>query len=126
MEMQYSYKSSLSPRSNNIQQQWYPLPSFTAVLTNEPLRTEYNFTTFERWEMFEKLRNSEIIFFIIVSLKSGMENSIIHELNAEADRIIGNKLRVWKAEPVERSKTRMSIVQAVTSHVRFQNGNIEI
>ena len=40
--------------------------------------------------MFEKLRNSEIIFLIIVSLKSGMENSIIQELNAEADRIIGN------------------------------------
>ena len=42
--------------------------------------------------MFEKLRNSEIIFLIIVSLKSGMENLIIRELNAEADRIIGNKL----------------------------------
>ena len=31
-------------------------------------------------------------FLIIVSLKSGMENSIIQEINAEADRIIGNKL----------------------------------
>ena len=35
------------------------------------------------------------------------------------------QLRVRKTEPVERSKTRVSIVQAVTSHVRFQNGNIE-
>ena len=34
-------------------------------------------------------------------------------------------MRVRKAEPVERSKTRISIVQAVTSHVRFQNGKIE-
>ena len=42
--------------------------------------------------MFKKLRNSEIIFFIIVSLKSEMENSIIQELNAEADRIIDNTL----------------------------------
>ena len=38
--------------------------------------------------VFEKLKNSEIIFLIIVSLKSGMENSIIQELNAEVDRII--------------------------------------
>ena len=36
-----------------------------------------------------------------------------------------DQLRVRKAEPVERSKTRISIVQAVTSHVRFQNGKIE-
>ena len=35
------------------------------------------------------------------------------------------KLRVRKAEPVERSKTRISIVQAVTSHVRFRNRKIE-
>ena len=35
------------------------------------------------------------------------------------------QFRVRKAEPVERSKTRISIVQAVTSHVRFQNGKIE-
>ena len=34
-------------------------------------------------------------------------------------------MRVRKAEPVERSKTRISIVQAVTSHVRFKNGKIE-
>ena len=36
-----------------------------------------------------------------------------------------NKLRVRKAEPVERSNTRISIVQAVTSHVRFENQKIE-
>ena len=35
------------------------------------------------------------------------------------------QLRVRKAEPVERSKMRISVVQAVTSHVRFQNGKIE-
>ena len=35
------------------------------------------------------------------------------------------QLRVRKAEPVERSKTRISIVQAVTSHIRFRNQKIE-
>ena len=44
--------------------------------------------TTSRRSVFEKLGNSEIIFLIIISLKSGMENSIIQELNAEADRII--------------------------------------
>ena len=44
--------------------------------------------TTSRRSVFKKLRNSEIIFLIIVSLKSGMENSIIQELNAQADRII--------------------------------------
>ena len=33
---------------------------------------------------------------MIVSLKSRMENSIIQELNAEVDRIIGNKLLLEK------------------------------
>ena len=36
-----------------------------------------------------------------------------------------SQLRVQKAEPVERSKTRTSIVQAVTSHVKFQSRKIE-
>ena len=35
------------------------------------------------------------------------------------------ELRVRKAEPVDRSKTRTSIVQAVTSHVKFQSRKIE-
>ena len=34
-----------------------------------------------------------------------------------------SQLRVRKAEPVKRSKTRISIFQAATSHVRFQNEN---
>ena len=34
-------------------------------------------------------------------------------------------MRVRKTEPVERSKTRISIVQAVTSRIRFQNQKIE-
>ena len=42
--------------------------------------------------VFEQLKNSEMTFLIIVSLKSRMENSIIQELSAETDRIIGNKL----------------------------------
>ena len=48
--------------------------------------------TTSRRSVFEKLRNSEMTFLIIVSLKSGKENSIIQELSAEADRIIGNRL----------------------------------
>ena len=44
--------------------------------------------------MFEKLRNSEIIFLMIVSLKSGMENSMIQELNAEADRIMSSSGKI--------------------------------
>ena len=50
-----------------------------------------------RRTVFEKLRNSEITFLIIISLKSGMENSIIQELSAEADRIIDNKLLLAKS-----------------------------
>ena len=53
--------------------------------------------TTSRRSLFEKLRNSEIIFLIIVSLKSRMKNSIIQELNAEVDRIIGNKLFAVKS-----------------------------
>ena len=41
-----------------------------------------------RRSVFKNLRNSEVIFLIIVSLKSGMKNSLIQELNAQADRII--------------------------------------
>ena len=37
-----------------------------------------------------------MIFLMIVSLKSGRENLIIQELNAEAVRIIGNKLLAAK------------------------------
>ena len=48
--------------------------------------------TTPRRAVFEKLRNSKIIFLIIFSLKSRMENSNIQELNAEVDRIIGNTL----------------------------------
>ena len=48
--------------------------------------------TTPRRSVFEKLRNNKIIFLIIVSLKSEMENSVIQELNAKADRIIGNTL----------------------------------
>ena len=48
--------------------------------------------TTSRRSVFEKLRNRETIFLILVLLKSGMENSIIQKLNAEVDRIMGNKL----------------------------------
>ena len=71
----YSDNGTLSPRS--LQH----LPMNHCVQNTTPRRA-----------VFEMLRNSKIIFLIIVSLKSGMENSIIQELNAEADKIIGNTL----------------------------------
>ena len=61
----YGDNSTLSPRSP----QYWPMNH--CVQNTTPRRS-----------VFEKLRNSEIIFLIIVSLKSGMENSIIQELNA--------------------------------------------
>ena len=88
MEMKYSDKGTLSPRSRNVQRQRYPLPR---SLRYWPMKHCIQNTTSRR-SVFEKLSNSEIIFSIIVSLKSGMENSIIQEFNAEADRIIANKL----------------------------------
>ena len=36
-----------------------------------------------------------------------------------------NKLWLRKAAPVERSKTRETIVQAVTSHIKFRSRKIE-
>ena len=76
MEMKYSDRGTL------VQRKWYPLPShslqYWPCVRNTTLRRS----------VFKKLRNSEIIFLIIVLLKSGMENSIIQELNAEADKII--------------------------------------
>ena len=83
MEMKYSDRGTL------VQRQRYPLPSRS--LQYWPMNHRIRNTNSRR-SVFKKLRNSEIIFLIIVSLKSGMENSIIQELNAEVDRIIGNKL----------------------------------
>ena len=40
MKMKYSDRGML------VQRQRYPLTSFTAVLSDEPLRTEHNFTSF--------------------------------------------------------------------------------
>ena len=79
MEMKYSDRGTL------VQRQRHPRPSRS--LQSSPMNHCVQNTTSRR-SMFEKLRNSEMIFLIIVSLKSGMENSIIQELNAEADRII--------------------------------------
>ena len=79
MEMKYSDEGRL------VQRQPYPLPSRSLQYwpMNHCVR---NITS--RRSVFEKLRNTEVIFLITVSLKSGIENSIILELNAEADRII--------------------------------------
>ena len=50
MEMKYSDKGTRSlfgrEMYSNVQRPRYPLPSLTAILTDEPLRTEYNFMTF--------------------------------------------------------------------------------
>ena len=48
MEMKYSDKGTLVQRQRNARTATTvpSLLSFTAVLTNEPLRTEHNFTTF--------------------------------------------------------------------------------
>ena len=48
--------------------------------------------TTSRCSVFKKLRNREVLLLILVSLKSGMENLIIQKLNAEAERIMVNKL----------------------------------
>ena len=79
MEMKYSDRGTL------VQRQRYPFLSRS--LQYWPMNHCVRNTTSRR-SLFKKLRNREIIFLIIVSLKSGMENSIIQELNAEADRII--------------------------------------
>ena len=74
-----------SDRSRLVQRQRYPLPSRS--LQYWPMSHRVLNTT-PRRSVFEKLSNSKIIFLTIVSVKSVMENSIIQELNAEADRII--------------------------------------
>ena len=51
-----------------------------------------------------------------------INSSIVKRTTKTTNRRL--QLRVRKAEPVERSKTRISIVQAVTSHVRFQKRKI--
>ena len=79
MEMKYSDRGTL------VQRQRYPLPSRSPQYW--PMNHCVRNTTSRR-SVFEKLRNSKIIFLIIASLKSGMENSIIQESNAEADRIM--------------------------------------
>ena len=36
MEIKYSGKCTVSPRSMNVQREWYPFPLVTAVLNDEP------------------------------------------------------------------------------------------
>ena len=90
-------------------------------------------TTLRR-SVFETLRNSEIVFLIIVSLQSGMENSIIQELNAEVDRIIGNKLlpaksrqryeQVYKVFIEWQNEKKMFFVFRENPHCVFQWKNL--
>ena len=92
----YSDKGTLSPRSLH----YWPMNHCVQNTTS-------------RRSVFENLRNSEIIFLIIVSLKSVMENSIIQELNAEANRIIGNKLLP--------AKSRQRYEQVYKLFIEWQN-----
>ena len=62
---------------------------------------------------------------IITVIYLADRSEILCAPKADALILLSLQLRVRKAEPVERSRMRISIVQAVTSHVRFQNGKIE-
>ena len=55
MEMKYSDTGTQPPRSKNVQQRRYPLTSFTAVLTDEPLRTEYNGLPSPSWNTLHNI-----------------------------------------------------------------------
>ena len=87
VKWKYSDNGTLSPRSVNAQRQWYPLPSFTAPhCTTDRWTIAYRTS---RRLIFEELGNSEIIFRawpkVIIGRKS-IEDSIIPELNAEAEK----------------------------------------
>ena len=70
-------------------------------------------------------------YFILFSLRNGelnvKNNTPSRKKNLVFSFFLGEnrELRVGKAEPVDRSKTRTNIVQAVTSHVKFQSRKIE-